>query len=998
MDQEKISYPKGSEWRKWNLHVHTPLSIIQNYGGDTEVVWNKYIKCLSALPSEIAAIAVTDYLFIDGYERLLVRRSEFPNIKLLIPNIEFRLDIFSGTENNTKRLNFHVLFDPSVSVGIIREQLLNCLSKAYLIEDGSEWQQAPTVRSLEELGRKIKRAAPGGHSVQSKSDLEVGFSNITYKKEDIIELLKKDCFKGKYVTAIGYSEWSQFRWDQSAAEKRTLINDSNFCLTSVDNVQKISEHVEELKKNKLNSLILHSSDAHEFDKLGKTNTWIKADPTFAGLKQVLNEPEARVFIGETPPNYKHSHQVISKLKISNSNGWFANNFQIELNRDLVTVIGGRGSGKSALIEMIAYGAGSFDRSPDSFVKKASQHKENIDGIKVCLIWEDSTETCFNIGQLKEDKNLIRYLPQKAVEQLCAPANDTELQDQIENVIFQSLEETEKLGVSNFDELRKEVLRSFQQEKDRTAKKIRDINKNISILRKSVKELPEKKKKLELDKKQLKKLEDTLPILPMEDTAGQEELARLYELKIKFEEKIISLKNQLRVPNEIRTKVRLFQEQIRAHEYELIELAKALGITDTDIFKIEVKTGHIDSVLITKEQEIQKHIDNLKTGDEKTNLELLGLNKDELLFPNIEKLTIEIEKKVKNTKAFETEKIKYQKQKEAIITLNKQIGAAEKEVKKIEEEVIPRIGEQEKERLIVYSAYFNLLGHEKEEIEKLYQPLQKTLLQGTDTDKRLKFEAKLTYDLEQHLTQGLQIIDRTRKGNFREIETLRNALKGLWSKFLKVDFSTAAVQSEINNLLARFTECEDGSKFEIKEQLRETYGTEDFDNWLFSVSYFIVTSSLTFDGTDLHLLSPGQKGIVLLMLYLEIDKEDTRPLIIDQPEDNLDSLSVYNDLIDFFRDRKQYRQIIMVTHNPNLVVNTDAEQVIVANYAGDRKPRLQYASGSLEDQVKENPSLATEDMENGIIEHVCNILEGGDKAFDRRKQKYQISLKNFKYKK
>ena len=126
---------------------------------------------------------------------------------------------------------------------------------------------------------------------------------------------------------------------------------------------------------------------------------------------------------------------------------------------------------------------------------------------------------------------------------------------------------------------------------------------------------------------------------------------------------------------------------------------------------------------------------------------------------------------------------------------------------------------------------------------------------------------------------------------------------------------------------------------------------------------------------------------------QIDKGDYRPLIIDQPEENLDNLSVYKDLIDYFRARKQYRQIIIVTHNPNLVVNTDAEQIIVSNYNGKRTPRLEYESGSLEDQAKQMPNVAVEQFEDGIIEQVCNILEGGEKAFDRRKKKYQISVKS-----
>ncbi len=84
---------------------------------------------------------------------------------------------------------------------------------------------------------------------------------------------------------------------------------------------------------------------------------------------------------------------------------------------------------------------------------------------------------------------------------------------------------------------------------------------------------------------------------------------------------------------------------------------------------------------------------------------------------------------------------------------------------------------------------------------------------------------------------------------------------------------------------------------------------------------------------------------------------------------------------------------MITHNPNLVVNTDAEQVIVSNYQGVRNPRLEYSSGSLEDQATKKPGLAVDELEDGIIEQVCSILEGGKTAFDHRKSKYQISNKH-----
>jgi len=149
-----------------------------------------------------------------------------------------------------------------------------------------------------------------------------------------------------------------------------------------------------------------------------------------------------------------------------------------------------------------------------------------------------------------------------------------------------------------------------------------------------------------------------------------------------------------------------------------------------------------------------------------------------------------------------------------------------------------------------------------------------------------------------------------------------------------------------------------------------------------VQAFTTTYAIKFDGKELRFLSPGEKGIVLLLLYLEAEEGDNRPLVIDQPDDNLDNLSVYPNLIDYFRARKKTRQIIIITHNPNLVVNTDSDQVIVASFDGTRSPKLEYHSGALEDT---NPGGTP----FGIREDVCRVLEGGSKAFQLREARYSL---------
>ena len=116
----------------------------------------------------------------------------------------------------------------------------------------------------------------------------------------------------------------------------------------------------------------------------------------------------------------------------------------------------------------------------------------------------------------------------------------------------------------------------------------------------------------------------------------------------------------------------------------------------------------------------------------------------------------------------------------------------------------------------------------------------------------------------------------------------------------------------------------------------------------------------------------------MLLYLAVDLKDARPLIVDQPEENLDPNSVFEELVPHFREARKRRQVIIVTHNANLVVNTDADQVIVAHSArqsADSLPFFTYDCGSLENSA--------------IRRNVCQILEGGERAFLERERRYRL---------
>ncbi len=122
-----------------------------------------------------------------------------------------------------------------------------------------------------------------------------------------------------------------------------------------------------------------------------------------------------------------------------------------------------------------------------------------------------------------------------------------------------------------------------------------------------------------------------------------------------------------------------------------------------------------------------------------------------------------------------------------------------------------------------------------------------------------------------------------------------------------------------------------------------------------------------DGTDFHPIvqaSAGQRAAAMLAFLLAHGEE---PLVLDQPEDDLDNYLIYDLVVRQIRENKLRRQIIVVTHNPNIVVNGDAEMLYALDFRGGQCVVAQ--SGSLQEEA--------------MREEVCRIMEGGREAFRRR---------------
>jgi predicted ATPase len=127
--------------------------------------------------------------------------------------------------------------------------------------------------------------------------------------------------------------------------------------------------------------------------------------------------------------------------------------------------------------------------------------------------------------------------------------------------------------------------------------------------------------------------------------------------------------------------------------------------------------------------------------------------------------------------------------------------------------------------------------------------------------------------------------------------------------------------------------------------------------------------ITYHGKELQRHSLGQRASALILFILSLKDNDV--IIIDQPEDDLDNQTIYEDVIKLIRSLKPKMQFIFATHNPNIPVLGDAEQILACTLVGEN---VEVKSGGIDDP--------------GQQEMIIGVMEGGKEAFDLRKEIYQ----------
>jgi len=237
--------PRGSIWRKWDLHIHTPFSILNNGFGNN---FDNYVQTLfkSAISKNIAAIGITDYFTIEGYKKIvndylnseeklkeLFSDEEIAKIRriLILPNIEFRLHELV----NNRRINFHVIFSNEVNIQDIEEHFLHELDFVY---ESLPFEKDNTrklkIANLIESGRKLKTEQS---EFLNHEDIYVGMLTATVLHGDISKKLQDSRFKDKYIIGVPPDEdLSKIKWaSQEHMIRKSIIQKSNFLLASNSN-------------------------------------------------------------------------------------------------------------------------------------------------------------------------------------------------------------------------------------------------------------------------------------------------------------------------------------------------------------------------------------------------------------------------------------------------------------------------------------------------------------------------------------------------------------------------------------------------------------------------------------------------------------------------------------------------------------------------------------------------------------------------------------------
>lgn len=862
---------RGSEWRKWDLHIHSPFTWVNNNypSNDKDLIIDKFINTVT--DSGLDVIGLTNYFKFDNKDFEIKKRLEKKGICTFL-NLEVRL---SNINKDGQMIDYHIIFDNQLDDSIIKNFLAS--SKA---------QTGDSEKAFNQLTKD---------DIQNKA--AINFDN----------LLEKLCeegsgLKGHYITGFlsrghGSATCEPERKTHSVYEE--ITRKSDLILHSSDKIDNLMRDRKYwLETSPYIKPLLQSSDAHDLNQIGGKYTWIKSDTTFEGLHQIIFEPENRVSISTEKPETKSPYLVIDHVEFSQSNATNTETTKLFFNPNLNTVIGGRSNGKSTLTNSIAQCLNNKLFIPQDPHSGRGMYAFNNSNFNV--YWQDG-------ASINSDRE-VEFIPQDYM-----------------------------ISLADKDEDRNNLIRSIVKTDESNYKKIlnyeKSVQENKSIIRQLLEELETLNHQLanlrapEGDKsgieKQLRKIE-----------AAIKEQSVQVNFSVESQKKYQQSYDNLKKQKNGKRLTELNLQDLASIKTKKIKLQLPLSGTDdsdynkqlTDfLFTLEQEANHKwQKKLISIETEQNNHLECFKEAINKIHISSDYINGQKNLKNNQELDFLSKQQKDESEK-LESFK-KFQSKKEKL------------EAQKVE---------KQKQLLAIYKNF------------KQYRNNLKSTFKAKPADGKIEIAIEFSNVPFEHEIQYL-------RGRNTENDTFIGKFDEDHDTLIDTIFDE-------RNLSFNNTGNKDTL---VKDVLSRTWT---------NLNYI-----LKYEDDYFSQMSQGKKAFVILTLILEFS-QDKKPVIIDQPEDSLDNRSIYLELTQYLKSKKKERQIILVTHNPNVVVGADAENVIVANQNSSETPnkdgvQFSYINGSLENTFSNSTSKTVLESK-GIREHVIEILEGEKEAFKERENKY-----------
>jgi len=1036
------NYSRGSEWRKWDLHLHAPgtKQNDQFKSLDGSDVWDEY--CRKLHDSDVQAFGIADYFSADGYFSAREKYKErYPNsTKAFFPNIELRTnDVVNAKQ---EEVNIHLIFNPF------------------------RHDHADKIKSFLNSLKTNKTDGSGRNIRAPELKIENDYAAATTTRAFIQEALEETYGKGAdlldCVLIVTAANNDGIRAERGKKRKLLITDEldkfSNAFFGNAWNVEYFlkTDRAEDKGEYTEPKPVLSGCDAHYLteldDKLGQVvsdatdglvhePTWIKADLTFEGLKQIIFEPRNRVFIGAEPDIERRVREnrtrYIESLHINCIGGyrqdqhgaWFCDE-KIALGKELVAIIGNKGSGKSAVTDIIGLLGNSHNQTSKglsgekadelfSFLNKEKFLKGGCaKHFQGALNWyEGEPDRKLLDAQVATHlPEKVEYLPQKYLERICANIADDEFRATLNEVIFRYVKPQDQHGKANLDELIK--YRTQQAEEDIAQKKqeLRQANATVVSVEKKLTEdyRKELEEKIRLKNEDLVAHAKTRPEERQNPeasagtaSAGTAQIKQLMQSITGFAEQITQLEaEQVSVSGAIEELQQVRQAIVReanaltALEGEYQATLTAAGLTFGQIVTLNLNFTALD-VVVTQKQERARQIDALLLSgaeiaamggaDEATALAArasataasLVCQKAALERQKAE-IVVQLGKPAREYQQYLSDLKLWTDREKELCGDDQNPGA----------ETLRGLEKELDDVNTVYPGSLHTARAERERISKEVFGKKRGLTQFYNAVKQsidgeivkcrehlgeydIAIEAGLRFN-PSFLDEFLRFINQVAVGSFRGQEEGRTMLRRFtdavmdWEDEEQVFAALAAIVEALHADKHDGVSPQNVAR-DVFKQMKGQKPVQELYDYLFGFDYLGTKYDLKVDQKDLSELSPGERGGLLLIFYLMLDRQDI-PLVIDQPEDNLDNKSVYEILVTFIKQAKKRRQIILVTHNPNLAVVADAEQIIhVSIDKKDGKHDFDFFSGAIE--------------EPRINKAVVDILEGTLPAFDNRRLKY-----------